>query len=663
MKVDQRTKLALTNSKILPNRLEINVKPIRILIADGRQFVCQRLEDILEPEENLEIVAIAHDGAKAINLIESLEPDMVLLDLELPVLDSFEALEIIVERFPACKVLALSSYEDDSCVDRVLKAGAKACLFKSIPADELINAIHFVDSDRIQLSLEPQKQTVESNNSDLLSQTTEESDSSESNLATSQDNGMFRQKSLEKLSSPERLDQLMQIVDSKSWIPLSTLGFVAISALVWSIFGRIPITVEGAGVLVYPSTVVPVQTKSSGQLVDLKVDEGDVVEKGDVIATIDRGSRKKELARANDKLAQLRNQNFEASSVQLQRSSLESQAIEQQRQSLEQKLRIIQDLTPTLREKGLSAIQSQRQTLQNRLQTLTGLAPTFKQRFERREKLFGIGAISEDSLLEARQQYSENLSSIDEAQAQLKDLEVQEADALQQYLGNINEIENIKAQIQDLDSKQASSTQQDLESTTARQKEIQQAKREIAQIEQEINSESQVISTHSGKILELTVGPGQVIEPGTRLASINTDRKSEKLMSVTYFPVKDGKKVQKGMDVQITPKSVKRERFGGIVGTVKNVSSFPSTTEAASKVIGNPEIIKGLVSEAEPVVIQVSTSLEPDSETFSGYEWSSSSGPKLKISSGTTTTVRVEVEERAPITFVLPILRSVSGIY
>ena len=171
------------------------------------------------------------------------------------------------------------------------------------------------------------------------------------------------------------------------------------------------------------------------------------------------------------------------------------------------------------------------------------------------------------------------------------------------------------------------------------------------------------MSQYSGKILELTVSSGEVIEAGSRLASINTDGESAKLMGITYFPVKDGKKVQPGMKIQITPNTIKRERFGGIVGTVKSVSSFPITTEAAAKVVGNNEIISSLVPEVEPVVIQISASLEPDSQTFSGYEWSSSSGPNLEISTGTTASARIEVEERAPITFVFPILRSVSGIY
>ncbi len=60
--------------------------------------------------------------------------------------------------------------------------------------------------------------------------------------------------------------------------------------------------------------------------------------------------------------------------------------------------------------------------------------------------------------------------------------------------------------------------------------------------------------------------------------------------------------------------------------------------------------------------IEAMAKLELDSKTFSGYQWSSSKGPQLEITTGTTTTVRVTVEQRAPITFVLPILREWSGI-
>ena len=474
---------------------------------------------------------------------------------------------------------------------------------------------------------------------------------------------LFRKDSLERLSSPERLDQLMQVVSPKSWLPLASLGSLVVAALIWSIFGRIPITVEGRGVLIYPSKVVPLQSKSSGQLLALNVNVGDVVKKGDILATVDQVELRKQLQLQRAKLAQLQEQDRNVSSLQVQRNDLDKKAIQEQRQTLQQSLQAVQDLTPILREKGLESIRRDRANLQKRLQTLRGLLPTFKKRLDNRQRLFREGAVPDDTVLQARQEYLDALANIDEAESQLKQLDVKEADALRQYLSNLNESKNIQAQLQEQNSKEANIAQQDLETSTTRKKEIQEVKREIAKLEQQLGDNSQIISQHSGRILEITVTPGQVVEAGTRLGSIDAQNPSNKLVGITYFPVGDGKKIQPGMTLQITPQTVKRERFGGILGTVTTVSPFPITKQAAANVVGNPEVVEALVSQKQEGLMQVFGDLELDSSTFSSYKWSSSKGPHLKISPGTTTVVRVKVEERAPITFVLPILRSYSGIY
>ncbi|NES45791.1 MAG: NHLP bacteriocin system secretion protein, partial [Moorea sp. SIO2C4] len=116
-----------------------------------------------------------------------------------------------------------------------------------------------------------------------------------------------------------------------------------------------------------------------------------------------------------------------------------------------------------------------------------------------------------------------------------------------------------------------------------------------------------------------------------------------------------------GMKILITPDTVKRTRYGGIVGKITEVSPFSITSAGASSVIGNPEVVQKLMGE-EGGKIEAIAKLQLDSKTPSGYKWSSSLGPPLKISPGTTTTVRVTVEERTPITWVLPILREWSGI-
>src|SRR5947207_6893228 len=90
---------------------------------------------------------------------------------------------------------------------------------------------------------------------------------------------IFRDEALEQLSSPEQLDQLLQVVNPKSWIPIVTLGALLLIAILWSLFGRIPVTVEGEGLLVYPRQVVSLQLPATGQVVELSAKVGDFVKK------------------------------------------------------------------------------------------------------------------------------------------------------------------------------------------------------------------------------------------------------------------------------------------------------------------------------------------------------------------------------------------------
>ena len=124
-------------------------------------------------------------------------------------------------------------------------------------------------------------------------------------------------------------------------------------------------------------------------------------------------------------------------------------------------------------------------------------------------------------------------------------------------------------------------------------------------------------------------------------------------------PDGDGKKIQPGMKVEITPATVQRERFGSIVAVVNDVSPFPVTQEGVARIVGHAAIAQNLTEKGAQ--IQVSTQLQQDPSTFSGLRWSSSRGPQLKVSSGTTATVQVTIEERAPISFVLPIFSSWTG--
>ncbi|BAZ09208.1 HlyD family secretion protein [Calothrix sp. NIES-4071] len=477
-------------------------------------------------------------------------------------------------------------------------------------------------------------------------------------MVTNQNN-LFRKEALEKVASPEQLDQLIKVTSPKRWFSLFALGALVISGAAWSVLGEIPIVVTGKGVLVYPSQVATLQASNSGRILELKLQAGDKVKKGEVIATIDQTELRKQLQLSREKLTQLKIQDQTASTVQTQRSAVEETALAQQRQTLQQSLETVQSLTPVLREKGLEVIKKERANLRSRLAAMRELQPTLKQRWEERQKLFQQGAVPKDTALSAQQEYINSKAQIDEAESQLNQLDVKEADAQRQYLQNLNQVSEIQAQLKALDSRKATQKEQDFTSVTNRKKEIQETERLIAQLESQLQKNSQVKSDYTGTVLELTAKPGQQLEPGVGIGTVSTQQAGAKLVNIVFLPVSENKKIKLGTPLQITPSTVKREEYGGIEAKVTKISEFPVTQQGVASIIGNPDILPGVLERGPQIAVYTEPEIDPS--TPSGYKWSSSRGPQSSLAPGTTTTVRITIEKKKPIEFVLPILKSWTG--
>lgn len=472
---------------------------------------------------------------------------------------------------------------------------------------------------------------------------------------------IFRPEALDRLSSPEQLDRAINVVKPQAWLTLSTMGFVVAVAAAWSVFGRIPLTVTGQGILIKPHHVVEFQAPSSGPLLTLKVKPGDVIKQGDVLAIIDQSVLKQQLQQEQVKLQQLQTQNQETD--RLQKLLIEQQIITlgQQKMDLENNLRREQS-APKLRDQTLRAIAQKRQSINSRKQQINYLLKSLQSRVDNRRRLFDDRVISQDMVVQAEQEYFNTQAELSEIDVQLKDLEIQETTTQREYLENLNRIDEIKTQIKQLNTQNTKLQEQDLKQKIDKANQIREVKRRIAQLELQLSQESRIISKYNGHILEVSVVPGQMMNPGTRLGSIEAEQPNSKLMSLVYFANKDGKQIKPGMPVQVTPSFAKREREGGIVGTVANISAFPVTTQDITAIVGNKEIAASLAGKGEAKV-QALVELEENSTSISGYKWSSSNGSDVKISSGTSTSVQVKVGEKAPISYIIPMLRSWTGIY
>ncbi|MEH0929679.1 response regulator transcription factor [Micromonospora sp. CPCC 205558] len=117
---------------------------IRMVLADDQTLVRAGFRGLLDHSDDLEVVGEASNGAQAVEMVAATRPDIVLMDVRMPVLDGVKATAAIVERFPAVRVIVLTTFELDEYVFEALRAGASGFLLKDIEPDELRQAVRVV---------------------------------------------------------------------------------------------------------------------------------------------------------------------------------------------------------------------------------------------------------------------------------------------------------------------------------------------------------------------------------------------------------------------------------------------------------------------------------------------------------------------------------------
>ncbi len=124
------------------------MRRIRIVLADDHNLIRSGLRLLLERQEDLEVVGEAGDGRAAVECVERTGPDVVVLDIAMPLLNGIEAARQIAARFSDVKIVILSMHSDESYVIRALKAGARAYLLKDSAETDLISAVRAVTAGR-----------------------------------------------------------------------------------------------------------------------------------------------------------------------------------------------------------------------------------------------------------------------------------------------------------------------------------------------------------------------------------------------------------------------------------------------------------------------------------------------------------------------------------
>ncbi len=124
---------------------------MKVIICDDQAIVRDGLEMLLKLEPGIDVVGTAEDGAAAVEMVAKESPDLVLMDLKMPVMNGVEATRQIRARYPEVKVLVLTTYDDDEWVFDAIQAGASGYLLKDTPRDEVVKAIRGTVGGKVYL--------------------------------------------------------------------------------------------------------------------------------------------------------------------------------------------------------------------------------------------------------------------------------------------------------------------------------------------------------------------------------------------------------------------------------------------------------------------------------------------------------------------------------
>ncbi len=414
---------------------------------------------------------------------------------------------------------------------------------------------------------------------------------------------IFRDAALERLSSPERLDSLIQVVRPRVWLAWAPLAAAVLAALAWGIWGSVASTVSGRGILLQIGGLAEVSAAAQGRVTQVLVGVGDRVQKGQVIAHIAQPELEERQRQALERLGEAERQQVRLAELSARGTQLGDASLAQQRTTLERQITAAGDRIKLLSEREAS-----------------------------QATLLEQGLITRQTLLNTRSDLTNARLELETLHGQVRQIELKRLEARRQSEAELRQVEG----------------------------QIGEARRAQRGLAETGRLTTVVESPYAGRVVEVKVAQGMLVSVGMPLVTVEGEGDGAGALDVVaYVSASDGKKIARGMTIHIAPSTVRREEFGYLIGEVTFVSDYPATAHSMRLTLQNEELVRQLSGAAAP--IEIRAKLFP-AETASGLRWSSSSGPPLKISAGTLASAEVVVRRSRPITLVIPALRQSLGL-
>jgi len=415
----------------------------------------------------------------------------------------------------------------------------------------------------------------------------------------SKEQKLFRKIALDRLASPESLDQLIQITSPMSWLILFAIIFALLFTMGWGFLGSIPTTVQAAGILTHSGGIYSIQSPTDGLLMSINVAPGDYVKADDVVARL---SQMTYLNRLKIKQQELEN--------------LKIKTIEDDRRADEEVTEKRKYYDATIANVNLNI-----ENTENQIKWL-------EEQLINKEQLFQKKLITKDNYLSTQKE-------LDMAKLSLKE--------------KYNEIIKIKNEINGLKQKKS------LEEL-GKQQRIDSLELEMQSLQQDFILNSKVFSPYEGKVLDINVKEGSYISTGRPMISLEKiGAGRSNLKAILYVNSYEAKNIDVGMVVNISPAHVKKEEFGSMLGIVTYVGTYPATSSSMMKELDNEALVQTLSASGAPYRFEVV--LLPDQNTVNGFKWTTRNGYPHKLASGTLCSGLVVVKQQKPIELVVPLFK------
>jgi len=412
---------------------------------------------------------------------------------------------------------------------------------------------------------------------------------------------IYRKVSIERLSSPEQLDQLLKVNSARSWAALLAILLLLALTVVWAFQGSIATTAPGQGVIVRTGGVLNVSASGSGVVASLNIKVGDRISKNQVIAQVAQPALVERIRATTEAISEAQRARSVAGQMRGGSAKLQLEALDRQRENARREIKVLEDQAKLVAEQVPLEAELLAKGLLTRQQT-----------YATKQKLVEI---------EGR-------------------------------------IAGLNADLKRYDSEQFAIENQPMQADVEMKSRVASLERELAGLRKELEVAGNVVSPYTGEVIELRVTPGSAVTAGVPMLSIQPDL--DQLDVLVYVPSALVKQIRAGMEAQISPSTVRREEYGYLRGEVTSVADYPATPAALMRNFQNEPLV-GAITGGGPVT-ELHVRLLPDEKTPSGYRWSSPLGPRIKLSSGTLVSAQVVTRRQRPINLVIPSVKEMLGL-